>query len=132
METPSVQHWYHQFQPADTPGDGTAIPAIVSCLESLPQDEKLTLVVTGPSTNAAAVRLANQELFDAKVEKVVIMGGAFDIPQWTPYAEFNVAVDPESLDILTQSKTVPIVLCPLNCSHQAIFTAETNAKLLDP
>lgn len=90
------------------------------------------MVITGPCTNIAAVRLTDPRLYDEKVDEVVIMGGALDIPQWTPYAEFNIAVDPDALDELTKSREVRVVLCPLNVTHKAIFRREVHARLLDP
>lgn len=46
--------------------------------------------------------------------------------------EFNIAVDPDALHILLQSPTVPVVLAPLNVTHQAIFGDEVGVRLLDP
>jgi len=142
---PSVRHWYDQFEPSTDSsdldknepqtkeGDGTAVPALIAYLEnSVSEGEKITIVITGPCTNIAAVRHLRPQLFDTKVEKVVIMGGAFDIPQWTPYAEFNIAVDPDALDELLKSRNVGVVLVPLNVTHKAIFDRKTHARLLDP
>ena len=131
LDHPAVQHWYTQSQ-ANAEGDGTAVTAIIDYLIALPQGEKVTIVITGPCTNIAAVRLARPELYDDKVDEVVIMGGALDIPQWTPYAEFNIAVDPDALDELVKSNKVRVVLVPLNVTHKAIFGREVHARLLDP
>ncbi len=49
--------------------------------------EKLTIVITGPCTNIAKFRMDHGELYEDRVEKVVVMGGALGIPQYTPYAE---------------------------------------------
>lgn len=145
LANPSVRHWYDQFEPSTDSsdldknepqtkeGDGTAVPALIAYLEnSVPEGEKITVVITGPCTNIAAVRHLRPQLFDTKVDKVVIMGGAFDIPQWTPYAEFNIAVDPDALDELLKSRNVGVVLVPLNVTHKAIFDRKTHARLLDP
>ena len=133
LDHPSVEHWYNQFEPADAKqGDGTAVPALIQYLERLPEGETISIVITGPCTNIAAVRHLRPELYDGKVDKVVVMGGAFGIPQWTPYAEFNIAVDPDALDELTKSVKVPVVLVPLNVTHKAIFDQKTHARLLDP
>jgi inosine-uridine nucleoside N-ribohydrolase len=49
--------------------------------------ETVTMIITGPSTNVAAFKLKYPELYDSGViDRAVIMGGAFDVPQWTPYA----------------------------------------------
>jgi inosine-uridine nucleoside N-ribohydrolase len=78
---------------------------------------KLTLVAVGPLTNIATALLADKELPD-KVDKLVIMGGAFHL---TPYghgnanavAEFNIWVDPEAARIVLQSG-IPIVAAGLD------------------
>jgi inosine-uridine nucleoside N-ribohydrolase len=126
-----VHHWYTQSH-ANAKGDGTAVTAIIDYLTTLPRGEKVTMVITGPCTNIAAVRLAQPELYDDKIDEVVVMGGALDIPQWTPHAEFNIAVDPDALDELTKSSKVRVVLVPLNVTHKAIFGREVHARLLDP
>lgn len=46
--------------------------------------------------------------------------------------EFNIAVDPDAFHILLESPNVPVVLAPLNITHQAIFTEEVHARLLNP
>lgn len=49
--------------------------------------ETVSMIITGPSTNVAAFKLEYPELYDAGViDRAVVMGGAFDIPQWTPFA----------------------------------------------
>lgn len=51
------------------------------------EGEKITLVITGPATNVGALRQLHPDVYEnGRLEKCVIMGGAFDIPQWTPYA----------------------------------------------
>lgn len=117
--------------------------------------ETVTMIITGPSTNVAAFKLKYPELYDSGViDRAVIMGGAFDVPQWTPFAgassllcspklhrmfdgcrecvEFNIATDPDALAELLKSRKVPVVLAPLNLTHQAIFDEETHAQLLSP
>jgi inosine-uridine nucleoside N-ribohydrolase len=132
LSHPSVTHWYNQFEPPVKTGDGTALSGLTDFLRSIPDGEKASIVITGPCTNIAALRLLHPELYDRKVDRVVVMGGALGIPQWTPWAEFNIAVDPDALDVLLKSEDVPVVLVPLNVTHQAIFGEEVHARLLDP
>lgn len=54
------------------------------------------------------------------------------IESLTSRSEFNVATDPDALAELLKSPNVPIVLVPLNVTHQAIFKEEYQARLLDP
>ena len=69
--------------------------------------KNLTLVAVGPLTNIAVAILADP-IFPEKVDKLVIMGGAFNL---TPYghgnansvAEFNIWLDPEAAKIVFNS-----------------------------
>lgn len=79
--------------------------------------KELTLVAIGPLTNIAVAILANPTLPE-KVDKLVIMGGAFNL---TPYghgnansvAEFNIWLDPEAAKIVFNSG-IPIVAVGLD------------------
>ncbi len=79
--------------------------------------KKLILVAIGPLTNIASAILADPEL-PRKVDKLVIMGGAFNL---TPYglgnanavAEFNIWHDPEAAKIVFNSG-LPIVAAGLD------------------
>jgi inosine-uridine nucleoside N-ribohydrolase len=48
------------------------------------------------------------------------------------FLEFNIATDPDALAELLKSRKVPVVLAPLNVTHQAFFDEETHAQLLSP
>ena len=79
--------------------------------------KNLTLVAVGPLTNIAVAILADPKL-PQKVDKLVIMGGAFNL---TPYghgnansvAEFNIWLDPEAAKIVFNSG-IPIVAAGLD------------------
>ena len=79
--------------------------------------KKLVLVAIGPLTNIAAALLADPSLPE-KVDKLVIMGGAYNL---TPYglgnanavAEFNIWHDPEAARIVFNSG-LPIVAAGLD------------------
>jgi inosine-uridine nucleoside N-ribohydrolase len=79
--------------------------------------KELTLVAIGPLTNIAVAILADPTLPE-KVDKLVIMGGAFNL---TPYghgnansvAEFNIWLDPEAAKIVFNSG-IPIVAVGLD------------------
>jgi purine nucleosidase/pyrimidine-specific ribonucleoside hydrolase len=51
------------------------------------------------------------------------MGGSTERGNVTPYAEFNVAVDPEAADIVLGSG-LPVTICGLNVTHQALATRD--------
>jgi inosine-uridine nucleoside N-ribohydrolase len=79
--------------------------------------KNLTLVAVGPLTNIAVAILADPMLPE-KVDKLVIMGGAFNL---TPYghgnansvAEFNIWLDPEAAKIVFNSG-IPLVAAGLD------------------
>lgn len=92
-----------------------AVEMILEKADELGKD--LTLVAIGPLTNIASAILADPELPE-KVDKLVIMGGAFNL---TPYglgnanavAEFNIWHDPEAAKIVFNSG-LPIVAAGLD------------------
>lgn len=81
--------------------------------------EPVTLVPTGPLTNIALL-LASHPALHAKIDRIVLMGGAAGVGNWTPAAEFNIFVDPEAADIVFKSG-VPITMCGLDVTHQALI-----------
>ncbi|KAA0264461.1 pyrimidine-specific ribonucleoside hydrolase RihA [Hafnia alvei] len=85
-------------------------------------DTPITLVVTGPMTNAALLLSQYSEL-KSKISRIVFMGGGIDGGNATPAAEFNIIVDPEAAEIVLQSG-VPLVMAGLNMTHQALVMAD--------
>lgn len=79
--------------------------------------QPVTLIPTGPLTNIALLLASHSELHD-KIERIVLMGGAAGVGNWTPAAEFNIFVDPEAADIVFKSG-IPITMCGLDVTHQA-------------
>jgi purine nucleosidase len=81
-----------------------------------------TLVPIGPLTNIATA-LTREPGIARALREVVIMGGA--TPEkggnMSPYAEFNIFVDPDAAAIVFASG-LPITLVPLDLSHQMIVT----------
>jgi purine nucleosidase/pyrimidine-specific ribonucleoside hydrolase len=90
-------------------------------------DQRVTLVATGPLTNVAALLLAHPDLA-GRLHQIVMMGGSADRGNVTPYAEFNVYVDPEAADIVMRSG-VPVTVCGLNVTHQALATPDVLARI---
>lgn len=90
-------------------------------------DEKVTIIATGPQTNVACFLLAHPELKD-KIECISIMGGGLVYGNWTPSAEFNILVDPESCDIEFKSG-VPIVMSGLDVTEKAYVLPEEWEKI---
>ena len=95
-----------------------AITAVELMAQQIRQStQPVTLVPTGPLTNIALLLASHSELHP-KIERIVLMGGAAGVGNWTPAAEFNIFVDPEAADIIFKSG-IPITMCGLDVTHQA-------------
>ena len=91
--------------------------------------EPLTLIALGPLTNVA-LALARDRRALGRLARVVIMGGAVDVPgNVTPTAEFNFHVDPEAArQVLEAGLNVDLV--PLDATQQAVLSrAELESTL---
>lgn len=70
--------------------------------EQLQENEKVTLVPTGPLTNVAKV-IRDYPNLKSHIEEIVLMGGSIGHGNVTPAAEFNIVCDPEAADIVFSS-----------------------------
>ncbi|MFF3401972.1 nucleoside hydrolase [Streptomyces sp. NPDC002659] len=89
--------------------------------------EPVTLVPTAPLTNIALL-LTRYPDSAAHIREIVLMGGSTGRGNRTPAAEFNIHVDPEAADIVFRSG-VPVTMCGLNVTHQALATPDVLARL---
>jgi purine nucleosidase len=89
--------------------------------------EPLTIVAVGPLTNVATL-LRRHPDDRARIHEIVVMGGSTERGNVTPYAEFNIYVDPEAAHEVVASG-VPFTLCGLNVSHQALATSDVLDRL---
>lgn len=106
----------------------------------LDADEPVTLVATGALTNMADVveRLPHLR---PRIAELVIMGGAVDLGNWTPAAEFNIWVDPHAADVVFRAARVPgqgdpadgiaLTMIGLEVTHRA-WLADEHAEVLRP
>ena len=77
-----------------------------------------TVVATGPLTNLALAVLIEPRL-PSLVRSVVVMGGALEAPgNVTPWAEFNIASDPEAADLVFGAG-LPLILVGLDVTLTA-------------
>lgn len=97
--------------------------AVELMLRSLPA----TIIATGPLTNVA---LLISRYGTAGVNEIVLMGGSTDRGNTTPYAEFNIYVDPEAARIVFDSG-VPVTMVGLNVTHQALATPDVVARFAE-
>lgn len=93
-------------EPAFAPQNCTAVELMAKTLRE--SAEPVTIVSTGPQTNVALLLNSHPELH-SKIARIVIMGGAMGLGNWTPAAEFNIYVDPEAAEIVFQSG-IPVVM----------------------
>lgn len=118
--------------------DGATLPDPIFALEEMSgvdliaktvreHVEKVTLVATGPLTNIALFLKFYPEL-KSRINEIVFMGGSIDRGNRTPYAEFNIWMDPEAADVVIKSG-LPLTMCGLNVSHQALVTKDIFAQL---
>ncbi|MBP2057563.1 purine nucleosidase/non-specific riboncleoside hydrolase [Lactobacillus colini] len=84
--------------------------------------EKITLMGIGPLTDYALLFKQYPEDL-AKIEKIVIMGGNIGHGNHSPFAEYNIAGDPEAAQVVFQSG-IPIQVAPLEIGNQAHVTSE--------
>ena len=80
----------------------------------------LTLCLLGPLTNVALAFAQAPELVD-RVETIVLMGGARDLGNITPAAEFNFYVDPHAAAMVF-ALDAPRVMFGLHATHHAMAT----------
>jgi pyrimidine-specific ribonucleoside hydrolase len=111
--------------PSRPPSSLTAVELIAQVLTEA--SEPVTLVVTGPQTNAAAALESLPHLRD-RIARIVFMGGAVDLGNWTPAAEFNIWVDPEAADVVLRSG-LDLTMIGLEVTHQA-WLADAHADAL--
>lgn len=103
--------------PSRQPSGNHAVDGLIKLLRGA-NAAKTTVCAIGPLTNLAmALRLA-PDIAD-RIDRVVMMGGAQNLGNVTPAAEFNAYVDPHAAAIVFNSD-LPITLFGLQATHQAI------------
>jgi inosine-uridine nucleoside N-ribohydrolase len=85
-------------------------------------ERPLTLVPLGPLTNVALL-LAGHPAAAAKIERIVLMGGAVREGNQTPSAEFNIWIDPEAAARVFDSG-LDVTMVGLDVTNKAVLTTE--------
>jgi purine nucleosidase len=83
-------------------------------------DGEVTLCPVGPLTNIA-LAIVKEPRIVPKLRRVVLMGGAQELGNVTPSAEFNFFVDPHAAHVVLTAGA-PIVMFGLHATHQALAT----------
>ena len=82
----------------------------------------ITLVPTGALTNIAlAVR--KEPRIAGRVKEVVLMGGGYNVGNWSATSEFNIVIDPEAAHIVF-NESWPLTMVGLDVTHQALATPD--------
>jgi inosine-uridine nucleoside N-ribohydrolase len=105
---------------ADTP----AARALVELVDASPGE--ITVVAIGPLTNLASAMLLDPD-WSSKVARLVVMGGAFDLPN--VLQELNASYDPEATQMVFSS-AAPLDVVPLDVTLQT-FLRLTDVDRLD-
>lgn len=132
LRTAAHVHGQSALEGADLPDPDVPLAAehAVDLLARLLREaaEPVTLVPTGPLTNIALLLRTYPDLAD-QVREIVLMGGSTDTGNVGPLAEFNIHVDPEAADVVFTSG-LPVTMCGLNVTHQALATEAVLDRLL--
>lgn len=99
---------------------------LVELVKARPSE--ITILALGPLSNVArAIQIDSK--FTKRVNQLVIMGGAIDVPgNKNRVAEFNFFVDPEAADVVFQSN-IPKVLVPLDVCNEVVLRVEDFQKI---
>lgn len=105
----------------DSPAPLLDIPAWEAMRQMLDTcQDPVTIVAIGPLTNLA-ILLTQYPQSAGKIKRIVIMGGSAGRGNYTPTAEFNIAIDPEAAQIVMASG-LDITLCGLDVTNRAFLT----------
>lgn len=88
---------------------------------ALERPGEITLAAVGPLTNVALLAALRPDAF-AALRRIVVMGGASNGGNMSPYAEFNVWFDPEAAERVLQAGQ-DLTLVGLDVTRQAILTS---------
>lgn len=105
--------------------DKHAVNFIIETLMN--SDEKITLVPTGPLTNIGMAIRFEPRIIE-KINRIVLMGGSYQLGNMTPAAEFNILADPDAAHIVFSSG-VKVVMMGLDLTRQASATKEVVEKI---
>ena len=82
----------------------------------------LTVATTGPLTNLALAFRTRPEVI-SRLERVVVLGGAWGLGNKTAAAEWNILCDPEAASIVL-SAGAPVTLVPIDAAAQVTIDEE--------
>ena len=96
---------------------GHAVDAIIDILAQH-EPKTVTLCPTGPLTNIALAMVKAPEVVE-RAKEIVLMGGAIELGNITPSAEFNIYVDPHAAKVVFDFG-LPITMFGLDVTHKVL------------
>ncbi len=117
--------------PKRTAAPGHAVDFIIETAKAHPGE--LTLVTTGPTTNAAMAILQEPAL-PSLLKNMLVLGGNFSTPgNMTPLSEYNIWADPEAARIVLNADCpkilVPLDICEDNRVADSMLTRDDLADM---
>ena len=91
-------------------------------IDSVMNNDKVTIVATGPLTNVAMAIKMEPKILE-RLDEIIIMGGSVDNGNTSPAAEFNIMCDPEAAHVVFSSG-VTVRMVGLNVTRKVIVTPE--------
>lgn len=113
-------------EPATPLAAGHAVDVIVETVLREPPGT-VTLCPMGPLTNVA-LAFVKEPAIVPRLKRIVLMGGAIELGNVTPAAEFNIYVDPHAARVVFEAGA-PIIMMGLDVTHQALVTDERLARI---
>lgn len=92
--------------------------------------KKIIIVAIGPLTNIAKAILKDRE-FVKNIKQLIIMGGAENFGNITPYAEFNFYKDPKAAKIVFESGIKDVKLIGFNVTKKVTFDESLEQKFMN-
>ena len=96
-------------------------------IDTVMNNDKVTVVATGPLTNVAMALKLEPRLKD-HVDEIVLMGGSVDNGNTSPAAEFNIMCDPEAAHVVFTSG-IKVKMIGLNVTRKVLVTDEVISRM---
>ena len=93
---------------------------VQAIIETLLQNDKVTVVTTGAMTNLALAIKQCPEILK-HIDEIIFMGGSTTEGNMTPAAEFNILCDPDATDVILNCGR-PIRMVGLNITRRVLVT----------
>jgi inosine-uridine nucleoside N-ribohydrolase len=111
--------------PRTAPVSEHAVDFLAAKLTASP--EPVTVIPVGPLTNVGLL-LARYPEAAARIDRIVLMGGAIAEGNVTPAAEFNIWADPEAASRVFTSG-IDVTMIGLDVTHKALFRPADSERL---